>query len=48
MGIKINKTITFTFAADSLLAGIGSILYFTDRKDRIPLLRRPSGLKMLW
>ena len=31
MGIKINKTITFTFAVGSLLAGIGSILYFTDR-----------------
>ena len=36
MGIKINKTITFTFAAGSLLAGIGSILYFTDRMTVFP------------
>jgi len=36
MGIKINKTISFTFAIGSLLAGIGSILYFTDRMTVFP------------
>ena len=36
MGIKINKTISFTFAVGSLLAGIGSILYFTDRMTVFP------------
>ncbi len=46
MGIKINKTITFTFAVGSLLAGIGSILYFTDRMTVFPF-SGASGLKML-
>ena len=36
MGIKINQTISFTFAIGSLLAGIGSILYFTDRMTVFP------------
>ena len=31
MGIKINTIISYTFVIGSLLAGIGSILYFTDR-----------------
>ena len=45
MGIKINKTITFTFAAGSLLAGIGSILYFTDRMTVFPFSGALPGLK---
>ena len=39
MGIKLNQTISFTFAIGSLLAAVGSILYFTDR----PLLQPFSG-----
>ena len=45
MGIKINKTITFTFAVGSLLAGIGSILYFTDRMTVFPFSGALPGLK---
>lgn len=45
MGIKINKTITFTFAIGSLLAGIGSILYFTDRMTVFPFSGALPGLK---
>ena len=45
MGIKINKTITFTFAVGSLLAGIGSILYFTDRMTVFPFSGARPGLK---
>lgn len=45
MGIKINKTITFTFAIGSLLAGIGSILYFTDRMTVFPFSGSLPGLK---
>lgn len=45
MGIKINKTITFTFAVGSLLAGIGSILYFTDRMTVFPFSGSLPGLK---
>lgn len=48
MGIKINKTITFTFAVGSLLAGIGSILYFTDRMTVFPFSGALPGLKCLW
>ena len=44
MGIKINKTISFTFAIGSLLAGIGSILYFTDRMTVFPF-SGAAGLK---
>ena len=45
MGIKINKTISFTFAIGSLLAGIGSILYFTDRMTVFPFSGALPGLK---
>lgn len=45
MGIKINKTIPFTFAVGSLLAGIGSILYFTDRMTVFPFSGALPGLK---
>ncbi len=45
MGIKINKTISFTFAVGSLLAGIGSILYFTDRMTVFPFAGSLPGLK---
>ena len=45
MGIKINKTISFTFAVGSLLAGIGSILYFTDRMTVFPFSGPLPGLK---
>ena len=45
MGIKINKTISFTFAVGSLLAGIGSILYFTDRMPVFPFSGALPGLK---
>ena len=45
MGIKINKTISFTFAVGSLLAGIGSILYFTDRMTGFPFSGALPGLK---
>ena len=45
MGIKINKTISFTFAVGSLLAGIGSILYFTDRMTVFPFSGALPDLK---
>ena len=45
MGIKINKTISFTFAVGSLLAGGGSILYFTDRMTVFPFSGALPGLK---
>lgn len=45
MGIKINKTITFVFVIGSLLAGVGSILYFTDRMTVFPFSGSLPGLK---
>lgn len=45
MGIKINRTISFTFAVGSLLAGIGSVLYFTDRMTVFPFSGSLPGLK---
>lgn len=45
MGIKINNTVSFTFAVGSLLAGIGSILYFTDRMTVFPFSGSLPGLK---
>ena len=45
MGIKINRTISFTFAVGSLLAGIGSILYFTARMSVFPFSGSLPGLK---
>lgn len=45
MGIKINRVISFTFAVGSLLAAIGSILYFTDRMTVFPFSGSLPGLK---
>ena len=45
MGIKINKVITFTFAVGSLLAAVGSVLYFTDRMTIFPFSGSLPGLK---
>lgn len=45
MGIKINHTVSFTFAIGSLLAGVGSILYFTDRMTVFPFSGSLPGLK---
>ena len=45
MGININRIITITFAIGSLLAGIGSILYFTDRMSVTPFSGTLPGLK---
>ena len=45
MGIKINNVISYTFVIGSLLAGIGSILYFTDRMTVYPYSGSLPGLK---
>jgi branched-chain amino acid transport system permease protein len=45
MGIKINQVISVTFAIGSLLAAIGSILYFTDRMTVFPFSGMLPGLK---
>ena len=45
MGIKINRLISFTFAVGSLLAAVGSILYFTDRMTVFPFSGSLPGLK---
>lgn len=45
MGIKINNIISYTFIIGSLLAGIGSILYFTDRMTVYPYSGSLPGLK---
>lgn len=45
MGIKLNQTISFTFAIGSLLAAVGSILYFTDRMTVQPFSGALPGLK---
>jgi len=45
MGIKINKVISATFAIGSLLAFIGSLLYFTDRMTVFPFSGTLPGLK---
>ncbi len=45
MGIRINNVISFTFGVGSLLAGIGSILYFTDRMTVYPYSGSLPGLK---
>ena len=45
MGIKINNIISYTFVIGSLLAGIGSILYFTYRMTVYPFSGSMPGLK---
>ncbi len=45
MGIKVNTTITTTFIIGSALAGVGSILYFTDRMTVYPYSGSLPGLK---
>ncbi len=45
MGIKVNTTITTTFVIGSVLAGVGSILYFTDRMTVYPYSGSLPGLK---
>ena len=45
MGIKINNVISVTFVIGSLLAAVGSILYFTDRMSVTPFSGTLPGLK---
>ena len=45
MGINVNTTISMTFVIGSLLAGIGSVLYFTDRMTVYPYSGSLPGLK---
>ena len=45
MGIKVDHTISMTFIIGCLLAGIGAILYFTDRMTVYPYSGSLPGLK---
>ncbi len=45
MGIKVNTTISTTFIIGSLLAGVGAVLYFTDRMTVYPYSGSLPGLK---
>jgi branched-chain amino acid transport system permease protein len=45
MGISINRTISFTFAVGSALAGIGSVLYTTAYPQADPIMGSMLGLK---
>lgn len=45
MGIKINSVISTTFIIGSLLAAVGSILYFTNYPTVVPLSGAMPGLK---
>jgi len=45
MGININGIISVTFVIGSFLAGVGSILYFTDRMSVTPFSGTLPGLK---
>ena len=45
MGIKINSVISMTFVIGSVLAAIGSVLYFTDRMSVTPFSGTLPGLK---
>ena len=44
-GVQLNSVISATFAIGSLLAGVGSILYFTDRMSVNPFSGSLPGLK---
>ena len=45
MGIKINNVISTTFIIGSLLAGLGSALYFTNYQSIVPLSGALPGLR---
>ena len=45
MGISLNKTISFTFAVGSALAGIGSVLYLCSYPQITPTMGSMLGLK---
>ena len=45
MGISLNKTISFTFAVGSALAGIGSVLYLCAYPQASPTMGSMLGLK---
>ena len=45
MGISLNKTISFTFAVGSVLAGIGSVLYLCAYSQASPTMGSMLGLK---
>ena len=45
MGIKINNVISFTFVIGSLLAAVGSALYFTNYPSIVPLSGSLPGLR---
>lgn len=45
MGVKINSVISFTFIIGSLLAAIGSLLYFTNYTTVTPIAGAMPGLK---
>ncbi|MCI8477116.1 MAG: branched-chain amino acid ABC transporter permease [Oscillospiraceae bacterium] len=45
MGIKINSVISITFIIGSLLAGLGSALYFTNYQSIVPLSGALPGLR---
>ncbi len=45
MGIKVNAVISYTFVIGSFLAGVGSILYFTNYGQVSPLIGAMPGLK---
>ena len=46
MGINVNRTISFTFAVGSALAGIGSILYCCAYPQTSPMMGSMLGLKV--
>lgn len=45
MGIKVDSTISTTFLIGSVLAGIGALLYFTDRMTVYPYSGSLPGMK---
>ncbi|MEG0875559.1 MAG: branched-chain amino acid ABC transporter permease [Oscillospiraceae bacterium] len=45
MGISVNRTISFTFAVGSALAGIGSVLYCCAYPQAAPMMGSMLGLK---
>ncbi|WP_409968141.1 branched-chain amino acid ABC transporter permease [Bengtsoniella intestinalis] len=45
MGINVNRTISFTFAVGSALAGIGSVLYVSAYSQASPTMGSMLGLK---